>query len=254
MKIFIDTNIYLDFYRSNKEGLRLLEELEGHFESIILTDQVILEFERNREKVIQSVQKVLEVESKIEDFKSSFLHDLEEFRGLINIQKTYKEKRSEINEIITAVLKDPSKDKIASFFKNFVDESIRKKSILYADDEIIKLAQKRKLIGNPPGSEMFSLGDEINWETILKLVREDTIIVSRDATYKDNFTFLSKDFRRSTGHSIVALTDKITMALKVIGANPGGKLMAAENSIIESIKHYSEFWKRNDVNESINQV
>lgn len=59
MKLLIDTNIYLDFYRSNKNSIQLLNELSKHFDNIILTDQIIQEFERNRETVIKALKKAL---------------------------------------------------------------------------------------------------------------------------------------------------------------------------------------------------
>jgi len=52
MKILIDTNVYLDFYRSNDAALKLFDEMEKHFDKIIVTDQIIVEFERSRETVI----------------------------------------------------------------------------------------------------------------------------------------------------------------------------------------------------------
>lgn len=58
MKLLIDTNIYLDFYRSNKNSIQLLNELSKHFDNIILTDQIIQEFERNRETVIKALKKL----------------------------------------------------------------------------------------------------------------------------------------------------------------------------------------------------
>ena len=51
--IFVDTNIFLDFYRGNKEAnLTLLRKLESVKESIICTYQVEMEFKKNRQAVI----------------------------------------------------------------------------------------------------------------------------------------------------------------------------------------------------------
>lgn len=59
VKILIDTNIYLNFYRSKKDSIKLLSELAKHFDKIILTDQIIQEFERNREVVINEMKRLL---------------------------------------------------------------------------------------------------------------------------------------------------------------------------------------------------
>ena len=53
--IFIDTNIFLDFYRSSTElYTKQLAALERHKDLIIICDQVRMEFLKNRQKVIQS--------------------------------------------------------------------------------------------------------------------------------------------------------------------------------------------------------
>lgn len=247
MKILIDTNIYLDFYRSNKEGIILLTELIAQDEVIILTDQIIQEFERSRENVIRTVLKSFEQESKLGNFSSSLLNDMEEFRELIEIQKRYKVKRDEVNRLITEILIDPTKDKIAVFFKELVNKSIAKEKVLYTNEEIITKAHTRKLIGNPPTTPgNYSIGDEINWEIILKNLDEDIIIVGRDNTFNNNFSFLKKDFHKQTGRELIGVTEKITDALKAVGIKPTHELEAAEEKLIESIgnSHYSEFWKR----------
>jgi hypothetical protein len=254
MKILIDTNIYLDFYRSNKEGIILLTELIAQDEVIILTDQIIQEFERSREKVIRAVLRSFEQESKLENFSSSLLNDMEAFKELIEIQKSYKAKKIEVNKLITEILEDPTKDKIAVFFKELVNKSIEKDRVLYTDDEIIKNAHTRKLIGNPPTTlDKYSIGDEINWEIVLKNLDEDIIIVGRDNTFNDNFSFLKKDFHKRTGHELIGVTEKITDALTAVGIRPTDELEAAEEKLIESIEnsHYSEFWKRSVKDEEL---
>src|SRR4051794_20113627 len=51
--IFVDTNIYLDFYRArNEAGLKLLEHLDHARERLICTYQVEMEFKKNRQNVI----------------------------------------------------------------------------------------------------------------------------------------------------------------------------------------------------------
>lgn len=246
MKLLIDTNIYFDFYRSNNEGLKLLTELIEFDEYIILTDQIIQEFERNREKVIKTVQKSFEIESRLEKFSSSFLMEMDEFKQLLDIQNAYENKRSEIKILISQILKDPLKDKVATFFTELVNKCDKKGNIWYADKDIINDAHRRKLIGNPPTSDSISIGDEINWEIVIKNVKEDIVIVGRDLTYKDNLSFLRKDFHLKTGFFIFDLTDRITTALKMIGIQPSQELEAAENQMVESVgtAHYSEYWKR----------
>jgi glycerol-3-phosphate cytidylyltransferase-like family protein len=247
MKILIDTNVYLDFYRSNKEGMILLSELIALDGVIILTDQIIQEFERSREKVLRTVLKNFEQESKNGGFTSSLLNDMEEFKELVRAQKLYRDKINKVIKLITEMLDNPSKDKIAVSFKELVDRAIVSRKIWSTDDEIIKNAQTRKLIGNPPTTiDRYSIGDEVNWEIVLRNVDEDIIVVSRDNTFYDNFSFLKKEFGKRTGHRLQGVIDRITDALKTVGIRPGNGVEAAEKKLIESIEdsHYSEFWKR----------
>ena len=56
--LFIDTNIWLDFYRANNEaGFSLLKRLRGLAKFILVTDQVEMEFMKLRQEVIlQSIK------------------------------------------------------------------------------------------------------------------------------------------------------------------------------------------------------
>lgn len=242
-KILIDTNIFLDFYRSNKIAIKLFHELENHFDKIIITDQIILEFERSREIVLRAVKQNFDAESSIENFSSSFVQDLPEFQDLIAAQKNYSAKRKEVSNKISEIMANPSKDQIYSLFKTLVDRSIEEQTILMTTSEILNNANKRKLIGNPPTSNKFSIGDEINWEIILANATGNIVIVGRDNTYTNNISFLQRDFHKNTGFEILKVTDSITSALTEIGVKTSGDLAKEEKNFINSIESYSEYWK-----------
>ena len=52
--IFIDTNIFLDFYRIRKSNISMkyLEEIDKHKDLIITSSQVEMEFNKKRQSVI----------------------------------------------------------------------------------------------------------------------------------------------------------------------------------------------------------
>ncbi len=137
MKILIDTNIFFDFYRSNNQPLNIFSELLNNVDKLIITDQIIQEFERNRENVIKKLKVNFQKESKIENFSSSYLHNLQEFKELLDIQNLYKNKLKEINLKVDQILKIPSKDPIASFFTDLVNLSSNQVYILFTTDEIL---------------------------------------------------------------------------------------------------------------------
>jgi hypothetical protein len=243
MKILIDTNIFLDFYRSNGASIHIFSTLIENIDKFILTDQIIQEFERSRERVIKSVQERFKDESKLDNFSSSYLQNLGEFKKLIEIQKLYISQQKIVNSSIGDILKDSSKDPIANYFKEFVNESLKQNKVYFTTDEIINRAVKRKNIGNPPTSDKYSLGDEINWEIILANIQEDIILVGRDNTYTNNLTFLQKDYHKQTGYDIIDLTERISVALERAGIKTTEALIKEEDKVIDDLKHYDDFWK-----------
>lgn len=245
MKILIDTNIFLDFYRSNRTPVNVFATLLENIDKVILTDQIIQEFDRSREKVIKLMQQNFQSESSLDNFSSSYLKNLGVFKELIELQKQYRAKQKEVVLAIDQILKDPSQDEIATYFKEFVNLSLENATVYYTTDEIIAKAEKRKKVGNPPTSDKYSVGDEINWEIVLENIREDIILVGRDNTYTNNLSFLQKDFHRATGFIISDLTESITEALQKAGVNTNEDTVEEETKSIEEIKHYNKYWKRN---------
>src|SRR5690348_15634487 len=64
--LFVDTNIWLDFYRARQEaGLALLEKTEAVCEHIIVTYQLESEFKKNRQAVIVEAMQELKAPSQI---------------------------------------------------------------------------------------------------------------------------------------------------------------------------------------------
>lgn len=243
MKLLLDTNIYLDFYRTNFETVDLFKSIIKNYKKLILTDQIIEEFDRNREVVLQNIKSVFEKESKIQDISSSFLKSVPAFTELAEIQRTYKVKRAIVSDVITSFIKDESKDPVASLFKELVNVSKKKDLILYSNEEIIRRAETRKRKGNPPTSSKYSIGDEINWEIILSNVTDDIVIVGRDATYRDNLSFLRKDFHKSTGKIIHTLTDKISDGLQLVGIKTKPKIVENEIAAVKQLQVFSDYWQ-----------
>jgi hypothetical protein len=60
--LFVDTNIFLNFYRARGEaGLHLLKRLESLAHCLIMTDQVEVEFVKNRPNVISDTLKNIDI-------------------------------------------------------------------------------------------------------------------------------------------------------------------------------------------------
>ncbi|QHS63658.1 PIN domain-containing protein [Chitinophaga agri] len=244
MKIFIDTNIFLDFYRSNNDTIKLLETLDRYFDSIVLTEQVVIEFARSREAVIRDVRKRFLAEGTLQQFSSSFLHSFSEFKKLIMLRGQYDEQQKEVRNIIDKAIIAEGEDPVTFFFNEFVNHCDSKNAILNVTPEIVTKAYNRKMMGSPPVSkDRYSIGDEINWEIILANVRDNLILVTRDSSYQENFNFLDFDFLQASGSKIVKVTDKISDALQLIDgmANPAFK--ALEEQMLKDIRYLNNYWR-----------
>ncbi len=235
MKILIDTNIYLDFYRASHHNDSIFELLERNFESIIITDQIVMEFDRNREKILLDLKLRFSNESKIDQFSSLFLLTKKEFNALSKAQSTYNKERRALIEIINKAITEPSTDSVYVFFNKLVDQIISAGNQFVTTDEILTRAINRKRIGNPPISDKYTVGDEINWEIILENVNEDIILVGRDDTYTKNFFFLQKEFHKKTGYHIQALESYITDAISKLGIQVDESIKEDETQAVKEI-------------------
>lgn len=153
--IFIDTNIFLDFYRIRKSDVSMsyLELIDKHKDLIILGSQVEMEFKKNRQKVI------LETLNK---FKNPDWNNLSvpallsELQASKQIEKKKKEigtQQKKVTDKIIKVLKNPSGNDpvyqtLQRLFKHKspynLDRSKKKRFT------VRNLARKRFVLGYPP--------------------------------------------------------------------------------------------------------
>lgn len=217
-KLFIDTNIFLDFYRSNTEKLKVLDELKKNAAHIVFPRQVYNEYKRNRVLMLENILSSIKNSAPKTGFSSSVISDFDEYKEMNRLIKEHGEKSKELQNKIKEMIEEPQKDLV--FVK--VEEIINLEgvTILEVTDSHIEKARKRQLLGNPPGSEKFCIGDEIIWECILSGVEDDIVIVSRDNTYVKNSYIIKEEFKDKTGKELLGITDKITDALKTIGETP----------------------------------
>ncbi len=182
MQLFIDTNILLSFYSLNQEDLAELNKLgdliaQQHI-TLLLTDQIIDEFNRNREQRIDGAIKSIRSQT----FNPQFPQLCEDYPEIDRVREALKHCEQAhtalMNQItIDIKAKNLKADRIVqSFF------SLGKK--LAAHSQIVDRARLRMGVGNPPGKNN-SLGDAINWECLLEelSVGEDLFFVTGDKDY-----------------------------------------------------------------------
>lgn len=194
--LFVDTNIWLDFYRGRTDvSLSLLQHLESIKDKLIITYQLEAEFKKNRQAAIYEGLKSL---TDIPDIsRLPIFSDANDTKAL---QKSIKEANKRIaklkGKLIKALEKPATSDPIYKACQRIFHTT--SPHILDRDNTtrhtIRRRAYKRFLHGCPPRkSNDTSIGDAFNWEWMVACATQndaELVIVSRDAdyglSYKDN--------------------------------------------------------------------
>jgi hypothetical protein len=188
--LFVDTNIFLDFYRAEGQaGLTLLKHVESVSESLIMTDQVEVEFLNNRQKVISLVLQNLKLPS-LPPFIPAYFSESRTAVGIERNQKQIRERIQKLKQRFARVLKDPSiYDPVFKIVKKVTakNTTLNLKFAGAEKERIVELASQRFQRGFPPRKKQDqSIGDAINWEWILscsKSAAKDVVLVSRDSDF-----------------------------------------------------------------------
>ncbi len=182
MNIFIDTNIYLSFYTFTKDDLEELNKLVVLMKNkevcLLLPEQVILEFRRNRENRINEALKSLKKFKPDINFPN-FSKYYKQFSEMMEILKIFEKYHS---ELMKEVDKDIFDKKLQA--DNIINSIFENASIIKLTSEILNNARLRKEIGNPPSNKNESIGDSIIWESILSCipVGEDICFLTNNTT------------------------------------------------------------------------
>jgi tetratricopeptide (TPR) repeat protein len=186
LHLFIDTNIFLNFYSFSDDKLEILDELieltaPGQM-NVHLPKQVENELKRNRESKLQVA---------MSDFKKNQIQTAvpHHMRGT-EAAKQYDEaiksaeqaKRLLIANATSLALRNELEvdRKLARLFE--------KASRHPEDDELYQKSLVRMNKGNPPGKAQ-SIGDRYIWETLLSRVPDcDLFIISKDGDYASPLT------------------------------------------------------------------
>jgi PIN like domain len=252
--IFIDTNILLDFYRIRKSdiSLKYLSEMEAHKEKLILTNQVEMEFRKNRQKVIlESLTEVNKISSNGLSIPT-ILFDAKPVEMIKNAQKQIGTQQKKLKERIDKFLANPgTQDKVfqtlQKLFKTESEFNLNREN--KKRFTIRRLAAKRFFLGYPPRKkEDNSIGDAINWEWIIDCAsRSDKhiILVTRDNDFGINYNdtsflndWLQIEFReRISQKRKIILTDKLSRAFKLVEIPVTAEMIEEENEVITTRKN-----------------
>lgn len=187
--LFVDTNIYLNFYRAEAElGLGLLTKLATLKDQIITTHQVQMEFDKNRLRVILEAIKNLELSGNVSI--PAFLREAKAAgilaKDLEAVRSGIKSLKHQLRSLLSDAFKnDPVYKNVHSLF-----DSSRTDLNLFlghrSELSIRENAWHRFVSGFPPQKAGDSVGDGINWLWLLECAaeaRSSVVVVSRDSDY-----------------------------------------------------------------------
>lgn len=256
--IFIDTNIFLDFYRIRKSDLgeKYLDLIDKNTSKIISSYQVEMEYKKNRQTVILEAMNNL----KTPDFNSltppAILANTDQIRIIDQNKVILKRKVKELKDRIDRILTNPVRhDKAYQTFQRLFRSSSPLVLNRENDDRnrIKELAKRRFLLGYPPRKkEDTSFGDAYNWEWIIDVGLKNTsniIIVSRDSDYGITYDnkmlikdWLSQEFKeRVSKKRSVTLTDKLSIAFKALSVSVSKDMIKEEEEFISQRKKEESF-------------
>jgi hypothetical protein len=182
MHLFLDANIYLGFFKLSGDDLEELRKLAVAVRSgdtvLYLTDQVRDEFSRNRASTISESLKVVEG-AQLPKAYPRLLTNLDGYSEMRKSLELFEQQRGALLDQArgAALAGDLHADHlIRELF------AIARRVPLSA--EIQSAAEARHRLGNPPGKRD-SLGDSMNWESLLSVVPmgAELVLVSADRDY-----------------------------------------------------------------------
>lgn len=248
--VFIDTNVFLDFYRLPGESARrTLATLEKHKASLILTDQVWMEFLKNRQKVI--LQGMKQINKPNTPSMPSLLNEFQAGRTFAKAQRGAQEKHKKLMEVIEKILLEPARYDVVFKSLSRIFDSDLPNNLKRPDRrryEIRRLARKRFALGYPPRKDdTLRFGDAINWEWVVACAdsskeKANIVVVSRDGDFgstHDDESFLNDWLRlefkeRISQRRKIELTSRLSAALKRLSVSINKDDVAAEDKIVSA--------------------
>ena len=218
MNVFIDTCVFLSFYEHSNEDLKELGKLTGYISDekihLYLTQQVVQEFQRSRERIIAQVMRQL----KEKDPSSRFPQICKAYDEYKVLRKKMEEYSNARSSLLEAMERDIVNETLAA--DTLMKKLFASTRIIENENAIVSKAKERTELGNPPGKTN-SIGDAINWETLLDLVEEgqDLYFISSDGDFQSNYQkgcfnpFLGKEWLR-TKKSHLHFFTSLTAAFK----------------------------------------
>lgn len=248
--LFVDTNIWLDFYRTrNDVGLTLLSHIEAIADRVIVTFQLESEFKKNRQIAILEGMQELKAPTNVP--RPGMFSDSSATKVLSRNLKEAEKRVRNMKARLALALNSPSKhdpvyqacqrifhraDKLVLTRENALRHLIRRKAL------------RRFMHGCPPRKRGdTSFGDAFNWEWMIHCANAhnaELVIVSRDSDYGvvfDDKGYINDHLRQEFSERVsnrreLLLYTRLSDALKHFKIAVSAKEVQAEKDIASDAK------------------
>jgi hypothetical protein len=244
---FIDSNIFLDFYRTgNEASLSLLEKRKVVKDRILSTYQVEMEFLKNRQRTLLAAIQGFSTE--VPSSVPSVLSDEKVQSALKGLRKDLNKKKIQLEKRVAAILENPrANDRVygvlAEIFTSKAGHVLTRD--MKERQQIKRRAWHRFILGYPPRkSSDTSIGDALNWEWLVHCsnnLRGRIYIVTRDGDYGCELNGkyylndqLKAEFRDRVGNKSIIYTKRLSEALKALEVHVSREEKQAEDSALEA--------------------
>ena len=259
--LFIDTNVLLSFYHLTSEDIEELKKLVVLIEKkeidLVIPKQVENEFWRNRGGKIADAMKKLR-EAKFNASFPAFSKEYEQYGEIRSLLKNADQLHANLVSKLTQDAESMSL-KADEIVKGLFTKATKP---VFKQDHYLSAVMRVRL-GNPPGKSE-TVGDALNWETLLAAVAEgtDLYLVSEDKDYRSHLSegmfneFLQNEWKtkkKSTLHYYSKISDffkecfpgikiasQIESDLAIAGLSDSGSF-AATHSYIAQIDKIEQF-------------
>jgi len=251
--IFIDTNIFLDFYRIRRTdvSLKYFDEIINHKDLIIISSQVEMEYKKNRQSaILESISEVTK-KTQLNISCPAILTEALELKTIKKSKETIDLQQKKLKVKIENILKFPNRHdnvykSLEKIFTNKSSINLNRENKLRFS--IRNLAKKRFILGYPPRKKGDnSIGDAINWEWIIDCAiksGKSIIIVTRDSDFGSIYEsesylndWLLQEFKQRVGaRRKIILTDKLSKAFKLVEIPVTKDMIEEEEKIIQNSK------------------
>lgn len=259
--LFIDTNILLGFFAYSKDDLNQLDKLVNIITTkvvkLYVTQQVVDEFYRNRDaKLAESFEKFRPFGNEgCPSFMTS-MPEYEAYKSALTALKTAKTALIEKSRLKA----DARELQADMLFKKLADLA----NVIPVDENSYAAAERRSRLGNPPGKSASTVGDQLNWELLLKQVpnNADLHVITKDSDYASKLdpskpqVFLADEWQLKKSGTLF-LHEQISLFFKVnypdedfsleiekqasIDALTGSCSFAATHAAVASLEPYLPF-------------